>query len=163
MPQTFTPFKASQQYYFKSFNLVNSQPYCKVNFSRSLIPLVIQVFWNTGLLPWATTPNILRQDGGWHIYSRYYCVTLGRDMILWFALLTTIDLAFSQKFVHCRFVQIINSLCFSCDNYETQTQNFLIPGWKPNRLCFPLEIKGLWIPVSSIPWLMHGLGSSSYA
>ena len=63
------------------------------------------------------------------------------DIALLYALLTTIVLAFLEKFVNFKFIQIINSCCFSNGNDETQTQNPLIPKRKANQLCFLYESK----------------------
>ena len=67
LPQTFTPFVTSQQYFLVPFNLLNGQPCCRTNTSIPFIPLVDQVFRNTGILPlpYATTLNILKQDEDW--------------------------------------------------------------------------------------------------
>ena len=57
----------------------------------------------------------------------------GIDTTVWFAVLTTPDRAFSEKFVNLRFVQNFNN-CFSDDNGETRILNLLIPKHKPK--CF---------------------------
>ena len=43
--------------------------------------------------------------------------------------LIPINLAFTEKLLNFKFVQIFRSCCFSYDNNETQTQNHLIPRW----------------------------------
>ena len=56
--------------------------------------------------------------------------------MIWFALLTTTDLA--EKVVNFRFLHILNSCCLSD---ESQTQNPMIFTWKPNHLYIPLRIR----------------------
>ena len=48
--QTFTSFGASWQLFFTFLNLINDQPYRRVNLSRPLIVLVTPVYGNTGTL-----------------------------------------------------------------------------------------------------------------
>ena len=47
--------------------------------------------------------------------------------------LIPINLAFTEKLVNFKFVQIFRRCCFSYGSNETQTQNHLIPRRKPNR------------------------------
>ena len=60
------------------------------------------------------------------------------DIILWFALLTTLYLSFSKKFANIKFAQIFNCICFSYGNYEIQNQNLLI--LRQNLILMALQV-----------------------
>ena len=68
------------------------------------------------------------------------CIFLSEqsDIILWFALLTTLYLSFSKKFANIKFAQIFNCQYFSHGNYEIQNQNLLIP--RQNLILMALQV-----------------------
>ena len=94
---------------------MNSKVKCKVKWI--LVDLLFHlrpVFWNTGISPQATNLDIPRQRWWLIDILEVWIFLCGGDWFTqWFALLTTIDLSFSEKFVSFTlFIKIFDSSLF---------------------------------------------------
>lgn len=114
-----------------SWTILNSQPCCKVNLSRSFIFFVALI-----LVRYPRQPLL---------------ICLKKKIITWIILCVPLTLLFQGSSVLFSFVQIVNSCCFSNGKDETQTQIPLTSRRKLDRLCFPLGVEGFWVWVSSLP------------
>ena len=64
--------------------------------AHSFFPLWLQP---SDIVAYTTPLNILKQDDHWESSKSQYSCMRGSDIALWFALLASTDIAFSEKFV----------------------------------------------------------------
>ena len=112
-------------------NFQNGQPCCRVTLSRPLIPIVAPVFWNTGTLPWQP-PSVSSNKMITGRYILKFWIFLCGDWYRSVVCCTYYHRPCSiRKFVDFRFVQIINSWCFTYSNKDSCT-------WIPSYLDWDL-------------------------
>ena len=124
--QTFISFEALWQYFLKNFQ---SSHVAKLNLNISHISFVALVFFKKLLVHYPVQTASI--SSGKIVIGR--CIL--RRLVSLFGLIP-INLAFTEKLVNFKFVQIFRRCCFSYGSNETQTQNHLIPRRKPNRFLF---------------------------
>lgn len=110
-------------------------------------------FWGTGILLQATTVNI-RRLYDWCIYPASWNILMWEGFISFFDLLHLItEIAFSEKFVNFKFVQIFSSWCFLL---MVMKRLALRTCWFLDRNVIVLAIQTCYIP----SWILSPVSSS---